>query len=185
MHRKAVGAKGAEPPSIKRSSAIKVRLGLPGHFTCMPPYLEGAAATRDALREDAINCIFGRATRRERPRGERGVSIIASGPDPQPHTGSDGKGNADVDTVRAGAWVGATGRREDSTAGKGEAGDGNNVELGDAARASITHTRVSVKGREEQLSVVVHDLAPNLLPCFLLSVLLDPCLELGTRVEDG
>ena len=79
----------------------------------------------------------------------------------------------------------ATGRREDSTAGTGDAGDGNNVELGDAARASITHKRVGVKGREEQLSVVVHDLAPNLLPCFLLSMLLDPCLELGTGVEDG
>ena len=67
MHRKAAGPKGAEPPSIKRSSAIKVRLRLPGHFTSMPPHLEGAAATCDALGEDAINCILRRIIGRERP----------------------------------------------------------------------------------------------------------------------
>ena len=59
------------------------------------------------------------------------------------------------------------------------------MELGDTTRASATYTRIRVGGREAQLAVVVNQLAPHLLPLLLLAVLLDPCLELRTGVEDG
>ena len=90
-----------------------------------------------------------------------------------------------MNAVGAGPRVGTAGRGEDSTAGEGEAGNGNNKELGDTASTSITHTRIGVKERKEQLPVVVHDLAPDPLPRLLLPMLLDPLLEPGAGVEDS